>query len=152
MHLQHHELQGFNKHEHTRISTAADDDDDAQYFQNDGWNDHPQLQQGIHFRIPDPRHYGTCHPFFYIDGEPLCLVGPDCNPRKVNFRAFFFRTHRHRGRCLQIRSVDVHQAFLSDTFLHSLYRSSISILRRIRYAGSQESWSEESTERSEIRG
>ena len=34
--------------------------------------------KGLAFKIQDDRHYGNCYPFLYLNGEPLCLVGPDC--------------------------------------------------------------------------
>lgn len=55
--------------------------------QNDGkiqmaWFEHDQKdtsnQKGWALRIEDNRHYGRCRPFLYLDGEPLCLIGPDC--------------------------------------------------------------------------
>jgi len=35
----------------------------------------------------DLRHYGSCTPFFYYKGEPLCVLGPDCN-LYINVRVF----------------------------------------------------------------
>lgn len=34
--------------------------------------------RGLSWRIEDNRHYGRCSPFLYYNGEPLCIVGPDC--------------------------------------------------------------------------
>jgi hypothetical protein len=45
--------------------------------------------RGLSFRIQDDRHYGNCFPFLYLNGEPLCLIGPDCRcilPREVLVR------------------------------------------------------------------
>lgn len=35
--------------------------------------------KGLSFRIEDDRHYGNCLAFLYLNGEPLCLLGPDCS-------------------------------------------------------------------------
>ena len=50
------------------------------------------LLSNLRFRNPgDKRHYGKCTPFFFYNGEPLCLIGPDCElfrPAWADFNHF----------------------------------------------------------------
>ena len=58
-------------------------------FQDEAWGEehgHQQIylpKKGFSWTNPeDPRFYGKCWKFAYWDGQPLCVIGPDC---KQNF-------------------------------------------------------------------
>ena len=36
-----------------------------------------EYPEGLKFLILDPRHYGNCFPFFFYNGEPLVVFGPN---------------------------------------------------------------------------
>lgn len=62
------------------LSTRDEESREVEYFIEDGWNTNfSNKPQGLSFKPKDTRHYGNCTPLMYYNGEPLILIGPDCN-------------------------------------------------------------------------
>lgn len=56
---------------------------DEEYGLNDQTTEYPKREyypkEGFHWTDPDDhRHYGGCCAFAYWNGQPLCVIGPDC--------------------------------------------------------------------------
>lgn len=62
------------------LPTRDEEGGEVEYFIEDGWNaTFANKPSGLSLKTTDTRHYGNCTPFLYYNGEPLILIGPDCN-------------------------------------------------------------------------
>ena len=98
---------------------------------------------GFCWRMADDRHYGRCTPFFYYRGEPLCLLGPDCN-EFLNKRDLFCDADRGSDHLLQLQLNFVCERLLAEAILHLIHFSLGLILLIFHHAIYQESGSQES--------